>query len=641
MTSESPLVSRLRAGLRRASGAASTSAELGEDDPGPRSRATARARPSRRLIVCGDDPLAHRLIEELVTRYPVEVTAVLPSVRRNHGPQIAQLVGAHRGRVVQSDRLDGDTLRSAGIATADAIAFVKQDDVGNIHAALQAQELNPRVRMVVRMFNTRLGRGINRLFPDCRVLSDARMATPAFVSAALGEVAPTHVRIAGRTLHVARRAEVRTEDVLCGLAVTSADGEPDLLPADDAAADLVLAVARGERAATVIEATAEYEELAERETSRRRRVERRRVERGRRRREAPLRLLRTFLDRRLRIAAVFLVGLLLVGTGVLAVVKHISWADAAYLTVLTTLGGANADLTAKPLEKITQTVLTVVSIALIPLITAAVVEAVVNARLAFALGRLETPISDHVIVVGLGNVGTRVMHDLADLGVPVVAVDKSDAARGVQGARSRGIPVIIGDASQPDILAAASISTCRALVVVSTDDVTNLETALQARDVSPDLRLVLRLFDGDFANRVQDAFGITISRSVSYLAAPAFAAALLEREVIGTIAVGRKVLLIAEAPVAAGSALDGGPLSQAQPGGGVRVLAITVGDGRTTIWAPPPEYVPAAGDLLTVVATRRGLGQLLRKSGASAEPHAASPGPDESLEDPDRPFVPD
>jgi len=326
---------------------------------------------------------------------------------------------------------------------------------------------------------------------------------------------------------------------------------------------------------------------------------------------------------------------------VLAVVKHISWADAAYLTVLTTLGGANADLTAKPLEKITQTVLTVVSIALIPLITAAVVEAVVNARLAFALGRLETPISDHVIVVGLGNVGPRVMHDLADLGVPVVAVDKSDAARGVQGARSRGIPVIIGDASQPDILAAASISTCRALVVVSTDDVTNLETALQARDVSPDLRLVLRLFDGDFANRVQDAFGITISRSVSYLAAPAFAAALLEREVIGTIAVGRKVLLIAEAPVAAGSALDGGPLSQAQPGGGVRVLAITVDDGRTTVWAPPPEYVPAAGDLLTVVATRRGLGQLLRKSGASAEPHAASPGPDESLEDPDRPFVPD
>lgn len=631
MTSESSLIRRLRAAARLPNAAAP--ARLADttappvEDPGPRSPA---ARPSRRLIVCGDDPLAHRLIEELVARYPVEVTAVLPSVKRHHGPQIAALVG--KDRIVQSDRLDEDTLRSAGIATADAIAFIKQDDVGNIHAALLAQELNPKIRMVVRMFNTKLGRGIKRLFPDCRVLSDARMATPAFVSAALGEVAPVHLRVAGRTLHVAHRAEVQRKDVLCGLAVTEGEGEgedTELLPEDDARADLVLAVARGEQVATVVEATAEYGDL------------RRRVERTRRRREAPTRLLRTFLNRRLRVAALSLVGLLVVGTGVLALVKHISWPNAAYLTILTALGGANADLAAKPAEKITQTVLTVVSIALIPVITAAVVEAVVNARLAFALGRLETPISDHVIVVGLGNVGTRVMHDLVDLGVPVVAVDKSETARGVQGARSRGIPLIIGDASQADVLAAASIATCRALVVVSTDDVTNLETALQARDVSPDLRLVLRLFDGDFANRVQHAFGITISRSVSYLAAPAFAAALLEREVIGTIPVNRKVLLLAEAPIAAGSALDGGPLSQAQAAGGVRVLAITVDEGRTTIWAPPAEYVPAAGDLLTVVATRRGLGQLLSKSGASAEPDATSSDLDESLEDPDRPFAPD
>jgi Trk K+ transport system NAD-binding subunit len=315
-----------------------------------------------------------------------------------------------------------------------------------------------------------------------------------------------------------------------------------------------------------------------------------------------------------------LVALLVVGTAMLALIRHVSWGNAAYLTILTTLGGATADLGASPLEKITQTVLVIASIALIPVITAAVVEAVVNARLALALGPLHEPISDHVVVVGLGNVGTRVLHDLADLGVPAVAIDKNDSARGAQAARNRGVPFIVGDASQAETLRAASVDTCRALVVVSTDDVTNLEAALQGRLLKPDLRVVLRLFDGDFADRVQKAFGITLSRSVSYLAAPAFAAALLEREVIGTIPVNRFVLLLAEAPVAGGSALDGAPLGQAQDGGEVRVLALITDEGRNTVWAAPDTYVVRENDVLVVVATRLGLGRLLRKTGGAAVP---------------------
>lgn len=44
-----------------------------------------------------------------------------------------------------------------------------------------------------------------------------------------------------------------------------------------------------------------------------------------------------------------------------------------------------------------------------------------------------------------------------------------------------------------------------------------------------DLRVVLRLFDSDFERN----FGMKISQSVSYLAAPAFAAAMLDRQVLG------------------------------------------------------------------------------------------------------------
>ncbi|MET7422216.1 NAD-binding protein [Dactylosporangium sp. NPDC005555] len=561
----------------------------------------------KKIIVCGDDPLAYRLIEELIHQYGVHVTAILPSVERRYGPDIARLLRDRGGRVVESPGADRDAFELAGLADADALALVEQDDIGNLDAALQAQEVNPGVRLVIRMFNLRLGYSVRRNFADLRVLSDAQMAAPAFVSEALGEVAPVHVRVARRTLFVARRSEVRAEDVICGLAVTEGDGEAVLLPADQNAADLVLAVATGEPVSTVV-----VREDGPDTTQVRRR--RRRWLRN------PFRAYRGLVGRRLWTTALIMLGLLAAGTAILAAYQDIPWWDAAYVTLLSELVGADADLEARWPEKLITVLLSLVSIALIPVITAAVVEAVVNAKLAIALGRLREPLSDHVVLVGLGNVGTRVMHAFVDLGVPVVVIDRNENARGAQSARDRGVPFIVGDASRIATLRAASVDTSRALVVVSTDDQANLEAALESRELKPDLRVVLRLFDGAFAHRVQRAFGITASRSVSFLAAPAFAAALLEREVIGTIPVDRKVLLLAEVPVVAASDLDGGLVGAAEDVGEVRVLAVTTDSGRQTVWCPPVTYVLSEGDLLIVVATRVGLGNLLAQTGGTLDP---------------------
>ena len=93
------------------------------------------------------------------------------------------------------------------------------------------------------------------------------------------------------------------------------------------------------------------------------------------------------------------------------------------------------------------------------------------------------------------------------------------------------------------------------MVSVTSSDIVNLETALQARAMrGEELRVVLRLFDDDLAGRVQRTVGNVVSRSVSYLAAPAFAAAMLEHKVLRTIAVGRHVLLIADVRVEPGGA---------------------------------------------------------------------------------------
>ena len=64
-----------------------------------------------------------------------------------------------------------------------------QDDAANVEAALLAQEINPDLRIVIRMFNLSLGERMSALLNNCAVLSAAAIAAPAFVAAALDEAA--------------------------------------------------------------------------------------------------------------------------------------------------------------------------------------------------------------------------------------------------------------------------------------------------------------------------------------------------------------------------------------------------------------------------------------------------------------------
>ncbi|RKR88888.1 Trk K+ transport system NAD-binding subunit [Micromonospora pisi] len=555
-------------------------------------------------VVCGQNDLVVHLVNALLAE-SVRVTVIVPAHRRPEGPDIRATRGI---RVVVAERLDEETFRSAGLVGADGLALMHQDDVGNIHAALCAQAVEPRLRLVLRMFNTGLGNSVRPLFADCAVLSDASMAAPTFVAAALGEPTPTHFRFRGRTLVVARRKDVRPEHVVCGLADTDDARHVRLLPSDQTTADLVLAEATGQPPGTEVAA--------------------RRIIRARRRKQRPSaaiwRAVRSFATRKIGMATLAVVAVVVIFGSLLAHPEDgVSVWQAVYVALVTTISGADPDPAKAASEQVMQVVLNLAGLALIPLITAAVVDGMVNARLALDDGRLRSPRNGHVVVIGLGNVGTRVMAQLHDLGIEVVAIDKDPQARGASLARRLNVPLIVGDGAREENLEAASVATCQALVVVSTDDVTNLQAALNGRAIKNDLRVVLRLYDGDFADRIQNSFNMNISRSVSYLAAPSFAAALLNRQVIATIPIDRHALLVAEVPVAAGSSLVGRALAEVDQATGVRVIGLTPAGQPILNWSPAPAQRLAVGDQLVVVVRRAALSALLKQ----ASPPQADPEP--------------
>jgi Trk K+ transport system NAD-binding subunit len=523
------------------------------------------------LIVCGDGPLSYRITEELTSRYGERVTVILPSRRRNYGPQISTLEGV---RVLEHPELSSQAFTDADVQSARALAVVWQDDVGNLHAGLRATELNPGLRLVLAIFNRRLGEHIRMLFPDCTVLSGTAMSAPSFVAAALGEPAPSHVRVQRRTLYVARPADVAPGAVICSLAAPTDDHEgPRLLPPGTGPADLVLAVADG--------------------------TPRNPLTRRRNPAMAAAGLLRRLVWHKFGMVFTALLAVIGVGFGLLATRYSIS--NMVYLGLMDLTGSALTSPADSGAEKTAQVLLTVDGMAFIPVITAIVV----GARLTGSVRRAPRPPGGHVIVVGLGNVGTSVTGQLHDLGFDVVCVDNNPGAAGIPMARQLGLPVVIGDAFREETLGAANLETCRALVSVTSSDIVNLETTLTARALRDDLRIVLRLTDDDLAERMQKTTGNIISRSVPYLAAPAFAAAMLEHQVLRTIAVGRHVLLIAD--VRAGPGLAGTVIADTEQDGQARVLALQAGGAAALDWSPHRGYLLAADDRMIVLATRKGL----------------------------------
>ncbi|MFF9346800.1 NAD-binding protein [Streptomyces sp. NPDC014734] len=648
------------------------------------------------MVVCGDDALARRLAVELRYVYGERVTLLLPpgpDARRSELPLTGRgraatlfgrmsaamnrnLGGAGNGgapgddqsdtasgvltidssdtnagveavRILEAPEPSDEAFEEAGVETASALALVYDDDERNIRAALTARRLNPRLRLVIRLYNRKLGQhletlldqaaavtapGLDRAALDASttVLSDADTAAPALAATALTGSSKV-IQAEGLLLRAAERTppeDGRIADPgLCTLALlsstthdpagtegsdSSADG-PQLLPDER---DIASATGRG---TVVLEAVSQADPTA---------PPTRMGGRG-----APL---SQIFSRRLRWSALG-VGLAVVA---LAVASTLTTGEsplqAAYLTLLDLFAMGDPAVEDEAPRQIIQLLSGVAGLMLLPLLVAAVLEAFGSLRTVSSLRRPPRGLSGHVVLLGLGKIGTRVLVRLRELDIPVVCVEEDPDARGIPVARRLHVPVVIGDVTQEGVLEAAKIHRSRALLALTSIDTTNLEAALYARSVKQDLRVALRLFDDEFATAVYRTLrtahpqAVTRSRSVSHLAAPSFAVAMMGRQILGAIPVERKVMLFAAIEVAGHRHLEGRTVEQAFQPGAWRVLALDAtppedrspdltmaapgGPDRPSglVWDLHPGYVLRPQDRVVIAATRRGLAELLR-----------------------------
>jgi Trk K+ transport system NAD-binding subunit len=297
---------------------------------------------------------------------------------------------------------------------------------------------------------------------------------------------------------------------------------------------------------------------------------------------------------------------------------ELSWLDALYfvVTTMTTVGYGDISLKEAPAwVKVFGIFLMLSSAALLAATFGIITDYVLKTRLEQLLGRRRANMKDHIVLCGLGHVGIRVLEQLHGLGETVVVIDKDETCRYGDSARALGVTLLIGDLRTPATLEKAGIRQARSIIVVTGDDLVNLEVALNAREARPDIRVVLRIFDHNLAAKIRSGFGLETTFSTSALAAPAFAMAAVDPAVVGSFFVGESLVLVLRLKVAPGSALDGVSVEAIGKRSGVAVLCHE-GKGGERQLHPPETLVVRAGDHVTVSAAPEACPRLRGMSGA-------------------------
>jgi Trk K+ transport system NAD-binding subunit len=233
--------------------------------------------------------------------------------------------------------------------------------------------------------------------------------------------------------------------------------------------------------------------------------------------------------RALRGVFLLLVGLIALSVFVFQFFMKLSLVDAFYFIVTTVTTTGYGDISTK--DAGTALKLYSCAVMLLGSVTMAILysfatDFVVSERVRTALGRMPTTAEGHVVVVGIGNVGLRTLDALEGHGVEVVAVDREADGAFAAAVRTR-CPFIAGDARQAATLGAAGVERALAVVTATGDDAVNLAVCLEARRLAPKVRTVARLFDADFASKVQSSGLVDVALSPSRIAAPSFVAAAL------------------------------------------------------------------------------------------------------------------
>jgi len=207
-------------------------------------------------------------------------------------------------------------------------------------------------------------------------------------------------------------------------------------------------------------------------------------------------------------------------------------------------------------------------------------------------------LNNHVILCGLGKVGFRVLEQLLRLGEEVAVLEKNPQCPNLAYARSREVPVLIGNGREAGIFEELNLKAARSMILATDDDLANLEMALDARKIKPGIRVVMRMYDQELAAKIRESFDIHLAFSTSELSAPLFATSSTDRSIVNSFYVDDRLLVVAALHIQADSQLLGQRVGDLRAS--YRVLVLShARNGQVNLY-PEAQTLLHTGDRITV-----------------------------------------
>ena len=576
------------------------------------------------VIVCGLHGVALRTVEQLfLAGIPVVV------VDEDPDPRLVSVVEGWSIPYIARAAHLSDPLLAAGLRGATAVICAESSDLLTLETALLVRDLRPEVRVVVHLDNPAVGRAVEGITGAGSVLDVAGLFAPSVINACLGRTAHD-LELGGQHFLV--------DEVAVTEAGTLRERFGDLAPIG------VLAGTQEQLTAcpgrdhpvqpgdhvTMLGTPAEFAE-AGLSTSEPRMDLASRHRRGVRRVAGTLRDTADYFDGAVRASLYAGLAIFVISTIILRSYYvtdgggHMTVLESMYFTIETaaTVGFGDFSFAEQTWQMQFFAILLIIAgTTFASLLFAFVTNALVSRRIEASLGRARVRgTAGHVILIGLGSVGMRVLEGLHEHGREVVVIERDEDNRYASQARLLGVRVIVGDATLRRTLDAANLSTASAVAVLTSDDMTNIETGLAIRDGLgerwEDVPVILRVFDRSLGHRLEETFAFRHVWSTAAIAAPWFVGAAIGMGVLATFYVGRQPFLVARLTVSEGGGLVG--VRMINLAANVRVVALDRGASGGQVEHPPRRDTRfAVGDRAYLAGPYDELMQVLRQDQAAA-----------------------
>jgi voltage-gated potassium channel len=171
------------------------------------------------VVLCGLGHLGFRVLEQLMHgNVPV---VVLERVADN--PFVTQ-AKALKVPVLIRDMKEDQALVDAGIEKAAAIIICSNDDISNLEVAIDSRRMNPRIRIVMRLFDQQLASKIAGALTVDSAFSSSALAAPVVAAMSLHTSVLSSMSLDGQT-YVSAEVVVENSSLLIGKSIGAIESQ--------------------------------------------------------------------------------------------------------------------------------------------------------------------------------------------------------------------------------------------------------------------------------------------------------------------------------------------------------------------------------------------------------------------------------